>query len=131
MRGIHFQYPPFAENKLIRVIQGKVLFTLVDLRLGSKTFGQWIQITVSAKKKNMIYVAQGIGNCMCALTNNCQILYKIDNYYSPENSDIIKWNDPDLAIKFPIKIPTEISERDNSAQSFKEFVEKHKGINSR
>lgn len=128
VRGIHFQHFPFTEAKLIRVIQGKILFTIVDLRKKSQSFGKWIQIVVFAKKNNMIYIPRGCAPCMCTLTSNCQILYKMDNYFSPDHYDNIKWDDPDLAIKWPIKIPADISQRDANAQSFQEFVKKYGGL---
>lgn len=128
VRGIHFQHPPYIEAKLIRVIQGRILFTIIDLRTNSKSFGKWVQIVVSARKKNMIYIPRGCAPCMCTLTNNSHILYKMDNYFSSEHYDNIKWNDPDLAIKWPIKVPADISERDVKAQSFKEFVKKYGGL---
>lgn len=128
VRGMHFQHPPFTETKLIRVIQGKILFAIIDLRSNSKTFGKWIQIIVSDRKKNMIYIPRGCAPCMCTLTENSSILYKMDNYFTPESYDNIKWNDPTLAIKWPIKIPADISERDAKAQSFKEFVKKYGGL---
>ncbi len=128
VRGIHFQRPPYTETKLIRVIQGQILFAIIDLRANSPTLGKWIQIIVSAKKKNMIYIPKGCAPCMCTLTNNCQILYKMDNYFSPDHYDNIKWDDPDLAIKWPVDKPSDISERDASAQSFKEFVKKYGGL---
>lgn len=128
VRGLHFQHYPYSETKLIRVIEGKVLFTIVDLRLDSKTFGKWTQIIVSAKKKNMIYIPKGCAPCMCTLTENSQILYKMDQFFAPEGYDNIKWDDPDLAIKWPIKVPSDISNRDANAQSFKEFVNKYGGL---
>lgn len=128
VRGIHFQLPPFSETKLIRVIAGKILFAIIDLRINSETFGQWIQIVVSARKKNMIYIPKGCAPCMCTLTNNCQILYKMDNYFTPDNYDNIRWDDPTLAIDWPIKTPADISDRDANAQSFKEFVKKYGGL---
>lgn len=128
VRGIHFQHSPFIETKLIRVIQGRILFTIIDLRFGSETLGKWIQVILSAKKKNMIYIPKGCAPCMCTLTKRSQILYKMDNYFSPDHYDNIKWDDPDLAIKWPVKIPSDISERDAKAQSFKEFIKKYKGL---
>ena len=129
VRGIHFQHPPYTETKLIRVIQGKVLFAVIDLRSDSETFGKWTQIMVSAQKKNMIYIPKGCAPCMCTLVSNCQILYKMDQFFTPESYDNIKWDDPDLAIKWLIKTPTDISLRDANAQSFKEFVKKYGGLN--
>lgn len=128
VRGIHFQHSPFTETKLIQAVQGEILFTIIDLRFNSKTFGKWTQIILSDKKKNMIYIPKGCAPCMCTLTENCQVLYKMDNYFTPESYDNIKWNDPDLAIKWPIKIPSDISQRDSNAQSLKEFIKKYGGL---
>ncbi len=128
VRGIHFQHPPFTETKLIRVVQGEILFAVVDLRFSSKTFGKWVQIVVSAKKKNMIYIPRGCAPCMCTLTKNCHILYKMDQFFTPESYDNVKWDDPELAIKWPVKIPSDISQRDANAQSFKQFVKKYGGL---
>lgn len=128
VRGIHFQYQPLTETKLLRVVKGTILAVATDLRIGSKTFGKSVQLVVSAKKKNMIYLPKGIGSSFCTLTQDCHLIYKMDNYFSPENYDNIKWNDPDLKIQWPIEIPSEISDRDNHAQSFKEFIRKREGI---
>lgn len=128
VRGIHFQHSPFTETKIIRVIQGKILFAVIDLRKGSPTLGKWVQIVLSARKKNLLYIPRGCAPCMCTLTQNCQILYKMDNYFSPKHYDNIRWNDPTLAIKWPVKIPADISERDTEAQSFKEFISKYGGL---
>ena len=128
VRGIHFQHPPYVETKLIRVIRGEILFAIIDLRFESETFGKWIQIVASAKKKNMIYIPKGCAPGMCTLTANSQIIYKMDQFFTPKSYDNIKWDDPDLAIDWPTKNPTDISERDLNAQSFKEFVKKYGGL---
>lgn len=128
VRGIHFQHPPYTETKLIRVIEGEILFAIIDLRIGSETFGKWTQIIVSAKKKNVIYIPKGCAPGMCTLTSNSQIIYKMDQFFTPESYDNIKWDDPDLAIDWPTKNPADISERDSNAQSFKYFVKKYGGI---
>lgn len=128
VRGIHFQHPPYTETKLIRVLQGKILFAIIDLRTGSETFGKWIQIVVSAEKKNMIYIPKGCAPGMCTLTANSQIIYKMDQFFTPKSYDSIKWDDPDLAIDWPTKNPADISERDANAQSFKQFVKKYGGL---
>lgn len=128
VRGFHFQYPPFVETKLIRVTAGKILFTILDLRPDSKSFGQWVQVIVSAKKNNMLYIPQGCAPCMCTLTKNCHLLYKMDSPFAPENYDNILWNDPELNIPWPIKKPLEISEKDAKAQTFREFAKKSGGL---
>jgi len=128
IRGFHFQYSPYTETKLVRPIQGAVIYAIIDLRKGSKTFGKSAQIKLSARKKNMIYIPKGCASCFCTLTKNSHLLYKMDNYFSPEHYDSIKWDDPDIAINWPTKIPSEISERDSKAQSLKNFTKKHKGL---
>lgn len=128
VRGFHFQHSPYVETKLIRVPHGEILFTVLDLREESKTFCEWIQVVVSSEKNNMIYIPRGCTPCICTLTENCEISYKMDNYFSPDHYDNLKWNDPDLNISWPIENPTDISERDNKAQSFKEFVKRYGGL---
>lgn len=130
VRGIHFQHSPYTETKLIRVIQGKILFTIIDLRQGSPTLGKWIQVIVSSEKKNQIYIPRGCAPGMCTLTKNCQILYKMDNFFSPDHYDNIKWDDPTLGINWPVKTPSDISQRDSQAQSFNEFIKKYDGLKS-
>lgn len=127
LRGLHFQYPPDTETKLLRAATGEMFFVFLDIRKNSPTFGKWGSMILSAKNKNMLYSPKGCAMGMCTLTDNCNLLYKCDSYYVSENEDNIKWDDPDLAIGWPVKNPV-ISERDSKAQSFKEFVEKHGGL---
>ena len=128
IRGMHFQHPPYDETKLLRAITGEMFFGVIDLRKGSETFGKWTSLILSAEKMNLLYVPRGCVNGMCTLTENCILAYKVDNYYSKEKEDIIKWNDPNVGIEWPIKEPVVISERDSKGQSFKEFVKKYGGI---
>jgi len=128
VRGFHFQFPPHAETKLIRVISGEILDVFLDLRKGSPTFGQWDSVVVSGENKKMVYIPRGFGHGMCTLTDNAQMVYKVDNYYSPEAESQVKWNDPDLNIKWPVEKEPIMSEKDLKANSFKEFVEKFGGI---
>ncbi len=128
VRGFHFQYSPYEETKLIRVPKGKVLFTVLDLRRDSKTFGKWAQLEVSAKKKNMIYIPKGCAPCMCTLLPNTELFYKMDTEFHPESYSNILWNDPDLNISWPVKTPNDISEKDAKAPTFKQFVREHEGL---
>jgi len=128
IRGFHFQFPPDAETKLVRVISGEILDVFLDLRKGSETFGQWDSEALSAENKKMIYIPRGFGHGMCTLTDDAEMLYKVDSYYSPELESQIKWNDPDLAIKWPVGKEPVMSEKDSKANSFKQFVEKYGGI---
>jgi dTDP-4-dehydrorhamnose 3,5-epimerase len=127
IRGFHFQFPPHAETKLVRVISGEVYDVILDLRKGSSTFGEWDSIRLSADNKRMIYIPRGFAHGMCTLTKNCVMLYKVDNYYAPESEGTIRWDDPDIGIDWPADNPI-LSEKDSTAKSFKEFVETHGGL---
>lgn len=128
VRGLHFQFPPYAETKVVRAGSGEIFFAFVDLRKGSSTFGKWGSVTLSAAKKNVIVIPPGVANGMCTLTADCTLLYKIDVPYLAESQGSIKWNDPDLGIAWPVKAPASISEKDKNSQSFKEFVAKYGGL---
>ncbi len=128
IRGLHFQRPPHSEGKLMRISSGEAFLVWVDLRKGSPTLGEWDSMEFSLRKKNMIYTPRGFANGLCTLSDDCTLLYKMDNYYHPESQDAILWNDPDLNIQWPVKEPKELSERDLKAKSFKEFVDIYGGL---
>ncbi|MEK7506087.1 MAG: dTDP-4-dehydrorhamnose 3,5-epimerase [Patescibacteria group bacterium] len=128
VRGLHFQYPPHSEGKLMRVSSGEAFLVWVDLRKGSPTLGQWDSIELSSLKKNMVYTPRGFANGLCTLSDECTLLYKMDNYYHPESQDAILWNDSDLNIDWPVKNPSELSERDLKGKSFKEFLKLSGGL---
>ncbi len=127
IRGMHFQLPPHSEAKLIRVINGKIYDVFIDLRKGSLTFGQWDSINLSADNKKMIFIPRGFAHGFYTLTENCEILYKIDNYYAPNSEGSIRWDDPDVGINWPVSNPI-ISEKDLKAKSFREFIERYGGL---
>jgi len=127
IRGLHFQFPPYAETKLIRTVTGEIFIVVLDLRKSSTTYGKWDSMIISENNNKMIYIPRGFALGMCTLTDNCTLLYKIDNYYAPESQGSIRWDDLDLGIKWPVKDPI-ISERDSRAISFKEFVDKYGGL---
>lgn len=127
IRGLHFQLPPFAETKLVRCIHGSILDVFVDLREDSLTFGQWDCIELTEQNKKMVYIPKGFAHGFCTLTERSEVLYKVDNFYSPDNERGILWNDIDLDIKWPIDTPY-VSDKDSSNVSFKEFVTKYESI---
>ena len=127
IRGMHFQFPPYTETKLIRVISGEIYDVFIDLRKGSPTFGQWDSIKLSAENKKMIYIPGGFAHGFCTLTKNCEVVYKVDNYYAPDSEGSIRWDDPDLGIDWPVDNPI-LSEKDSKAKSFKEFIETYGGL---
>lgn len=128
VRGFHFQFPPNAETKLVRVISGEIFDVFLDLRKGSPTFGRWGSILLSAENKKMLYIPRGFAHGMCSLTDDSVMLYKVDNYYVPKSEGQIKWDDPDLGINWPIEGEAIVSEKDSRAKSLKEFVENYNGL---
>lgn len=127
IRGLHFQLPPFTETKLVRCIQGAILDVFVDLRKDSSTFGQWDSIELSAENKKMIFIPRGFAHGFCTLTEESEVLYKVDNFYSPENERGLLWSDPELNIDWPAKDPV-LSEKDQKNLTLQKFIEKHKYI---
>jgi dTDP-4-dehydrorhamnose 3,5-epimerase len=128
LRGFHFQLPPATETKLVRVISGAIYDVFVDLRKDSPTFGRWDSIILSEENKKMLLIPRGFAHGMCTLTDNSAMYYKVDNYYTPEKEYCIRWNDPQLGIKWPLDGEPIISEKDAKAKSLKEFIEEHGGI---
>ncbi len=119
LRGIHFQADPFAQDKLVRVAEGEVFDVAVDLRKGSPTFGKWVGEHLSEDNKKMMFVPKGFGHGFCVLSENVKFEYKCSALYSPEHERSIAWNDPQLAIKWPISSPI-LSEKDKKAPLFKD-----------
>jgi len=117
LRGIHFQKPPHAQAKLVRVVKGSVYDVIVDLRKDSTTFGQWEGYTLSAENFMMLFVPRGFGHSFCTLENSTEFLYKTDNLYAPDSDAGIIWNDPTLAIDWPVKDPI-LSEKDGKLPTF-------------
>ena len=111
LRGMHFQRPPFAQSKLIRIVAGSVFDVVVDLRKGSKTFGQWRGFSMSDADKRMIYIPKGLAHGYCTLAAGTEFLYKVDSFYSPQHDAGIRWNDPGVGIQWPIHNPV-LSEKD-------------------
>ena len=101
LRGLHYQIEPMEQAKLIRVICGKIFDVAVDIRKGSKTFGQSVSVTLDADKKQMIYIPAGFAHGYCTLEDGCEVLYKVSQFYSVKHEHGIRWNDPKLEIIWP------------------------------
>ena len=113
IRGLHFQLPPHAQSKLVRVISGRILDVAVDIRKSSPTFGKYVAVELSDENHRQVFIPRGFAHGYSVLSEEAIVAYKCDNYYAPESEGAITWNDADLAIDW--QIPAEkviLSEKD-------------------
>lgn len=103
LRGLHYQTAPYAQGKLIRAIQGKAWDVAVDIRPNSNTFGQWYGVELSAENHKQLWIPPGFAHGFLSLEDNTQLLYKTTSHYQPEYERIIRWDDTDLNIDWPIE----------------------------
>lgn len=101
LRGLHYQLPPMAQWKLVRVVHGAILDVVVDIRRNSPTFRHWIGLEVSAEKWNQILVPAGFAHGFVTLTENTEVVYKVTEYYSPEHDRSLRYDDPDIGVAWP------------------------------
>ena len=120
LRGIHFQIPPMEQAKLVRCIRGALMDFIVDLRPGSDTYKQWLSIKLSEENKKQLFIPHGFGHAFVTLSDNSEIEYKTDNYYSKEHDRTILWSDPDIGIDWGIDDPI-LSDKDKNAPLLKDF----------
>jgi len=116
LRGLHYQVNP-GQGKLVRVIDGEIFDVAVDVRWQSPTFGQWFGINLSAENKKQLYIPVGFAHGFCVLSDFAEVNYKCTDYYSPKDERGILWNDPALAIEWPIENPI-LSVRDQQHPRF-------------
>ena len=120
LRGIHFQHPPAEQAKLVRCVSGSIMDFAVDLRLNSETYKQWISIELSAENKKQLFIPRGFGHAFVTLTDNAEVGYKTDNYYSPEHDGAVLWSDPEIGICWGVENPI-LSDKDSNAPLLKEI----------
>lgn len=116
VRGLHYQLPSFAQDKLVRVTRGVILDVAVDIRKSSPTFGKWVALEVSAEKWNQILVPKGFAHGFMTLVENTEVIYKVTNYYSPEHDRSLRFDDPAIGIDWPIvSSGVQLSDKDSKA----------------
>jgi len=122
LRGLHFQKPPYAQAKLVRCIEGKVLDIAVDIRDGSDTYGQNVSVELSGENKKQVFIPRGFAHGFLVLSNTAIVSYKVDNSYAPTYDAGIRWDDPTLNIQWGVnESDVLVSEKDAKLPFFSEF----------
>lgn len=124
LRGLHYQLPPFAQSKLVRVIDGKVLDVAVDIRVGSPTFGEHVAVELSGKNKRQMFIPRGFAHGFVVLSETCTFTYKVDNYYAPQSDCGIAYNDKNLKIEWSLSAEAlRLSERDTQQPKLEDALD--------
>lgn len=122
VRGLHFQAPPAAQDKLVRVVTGTILDVAVDVRSGSPTYGKWVGVELSAENGRQLLIPKGFLHGFATLTSDCHVLYKCTDFYAPASEGSVRFDDPALGIDWGIDADKAIlSEKDAAAPGFDEF----------
>ena len=116
IRGLHFQAPPFAQGKLVRALRGAIFDVAVDIRVGSPTFGRHVSAVLDAAGGSQLWVPEGFAHGYCTLEPDTEVLYKTTSYYAPAADKGLSWNDPALAIPWPVGVATAIMSIKDTAQ---------------
>lgn len=112
LRGLHYQLPPHAQAKLVRVVVGEVYDVAVDIRRASPTFGQWVGVLLSEDNKRQLWIPEGFAHGFLTLSDRVEFLYKTTNYYAPASDRGIRWNDPKIAIDWKVTEALTLSSKD-------------------
>jgi dTDP-4-dehydrorhamnose 3,5-epimerase len=123
VRALHFQVPPKAQAKLVRVLRGSIYDVAVDLRTGSPSYGRWVAATLTAHGGEQIFVPRGFAHGYCTLEDDTEVAYKVDDYYAPECDQGLAWDDPTLAIDWPVPHGEALlSDKDRKLPRFADFA---------
>lgn len=124
IRGLHYQLPPHAQSKLVRVVRGAILDVVVDIRRGSPTFGRYVAVELSAENHHQLFIPRGFAHGFKVVEGEALLQYKCDNYYAPECEGSIRWDDPTLAIDWQMgSTEAVVSARDRGARLLEECDE--------
>jgi dTDP-4-dehydrorhamnose 3,5-epimerase len=123
VRALHFQVPPKAQAKLVRVLRGSVYDVAVDLRAGSPSYGRWVAATLTGHGGEQIFVPRGFAHGYCTLEDDTEVAYKVDDYYAPDCEQGLIWDDPTLGIGWPVpSADAVLSDKDRKLPRFADFV---------
>jgi dTDP-4-dehydrorhamnose 3,5-epimerase len=118
LRGLHYQLPPMAQGKLVRVVQGEVFDVAVDIRKSSPTFGKWVGVHLSAENNRQLWIPEGFAHGFLTLSTTAEFLYKTTNYYSPNHEGCLLWSDESIGIKWPSEEQPILAQKDAHAPVF-------------
>lgn len=118
LRGLHYQLPPHAQGKLVRVVSGEVFDVAVDIRRSSPTFGRWVGATLSAENKQQLWIPPGFAHGFVTLSDSAEFLYKTTAFYAPEAERCILWNDPDIGVQWAYPGTPLLSDKDQRGTAF-------------
>ena len=118
LRGLHYQLPPHAQGKLVRVTSGEVFDVAVDIRKGSPTFGQWVGEILSESNKRQLWIPPGFAHGFVTLSDSADFLYKTSDFYTPTAERCIMWNDPQIGIDWPLIVAPQVSAKDGQGLPF-------------
>ncbi len=121
LRGLHYQSPPHAQDKLVRVVKGAVFDVAVDIRIGSPTYGKWVGVELSAANNKQLFIPKGFLHGFVTLMPDTEFLYKCSDYYAPECDGAVRFDDPDIGIDWGRNAGFTLSDKDKNAPSFKDF----------
>lgn len=122
VRGLHFQTPPRAQAKLVRVVRGSIYDVAVDIRRGSPTYGRFVGATLSAENGKQLFIPAGFAHGLCTLADETEVVYKVSDFYSREHDAGLFWNDPDIGISWPLdNASAQVSDKDAAAPRLADF----------
>lgn len=120
LRGLHYQMK-HAQGKLVRIINGVIFDVAVDLRKNSPSFGKWVGITLSAEEKKLLWIPKGFAHGFLTLSDFAEVLYKATDYYDPSSERCLRWDDPEVAIKWPLSEQPILSKKDQQGKTFRDI----------
>lgn len=112
LRGLHYQLPPHAQGKLVRVVSGSVFDVAVDIRRESPTYGRWVGVSLTAENHRQLWIPPGLAHGFLVTSESADFLYKTTGYYAPSHERSIAWNDPAIGVAWPLEGPPELSAKD-------------------
>ena len=115
LRGLHYQLPPHAQGKLVRVVQGAAFDVAVDIRRGSPHFGRWVGVELTAENRRQLWIPEGFGHAFVVLSEVADVLYKATEYWMPEHDRSLRWDDPQVGIRWPLSSAPLLSPKDVQA----------------